>query len=290
MNRSFKSKAIGFCLLGYLTCTYLFAFFVLPFKYDDNDHAKEIEFLLHQITQSNSKDVYQSIIENVTRSEQLSSVEFDLFAKQMLLNTSSEQHLNLTLVEDPFEHAKALGYSMARAFQHKLLPAQWCQRGSWKVRKENFGDSTLNKGLLYVRNPKTASSTLVGVIARISTHWGEKLLGSGETCKANIMHFKGIMFAERSRTDSLLFTSIRDPTKRALSRVFFTTLSNGTVVSYNADNEPPDDIVLKKLQDRSDQAGSVSRGKSGFQLNYISTSYIEEWTHHMPGQYTHMLY
>jgi hypothetical protein len=62
---------------------------------------------------------------------------------------------------------------------------------------------------------------------------------------------------------SFLFGTIRDPAKRAMSRVFFTLVTTGG-------KEPIDENVLKFLNETDAQYGCVSPGLGGFQLAYLS--------------------
>eukprot|EP00588_Corethron_pennatum_P007025 CAMPEP_0194291382 /NCGR_PEP_ID=MMETSP0169-20130528/43246_1 /TAXON_ID=218684 /ORGANISM="Corethron pennatum, Strain L29A3" /LENGTH=333 /DNA_ID=CAMNT_0039039245 /DNA_START=93 /DNA_END=1094 /DNA_ORIENTATION=+ len=132
-----------------------------------------------------------------------------------------------------------------------------------------------NVGILYPRNPKSASSTLVGVLGRIITKYGGRLNGKDGAvgrCRVKHDHINGKMYGTRDRRKSFLLTSIRDPTARAISRVFFSRVAHGG-------KEPTDKMVLSSLLNHRDgQRGTVGPGLGGFQVFYTSPTKVEEYT------------
>jgi hypothetical protein len=81
----------------------------------------------------------------------------------------------------------------------------------------------------------------------------------------------GKLFGKRDRKKSFLFSTIRDPAKRALSRVFFSQVSI-------EGKEPTDENMLKWLKGTSHQFGAVSPGLGGFQLAYVTMKPPEKFS------------
>jgi hypothetical protein len=136
-------------------------------------------------------------------------------------------------------------------------------------------------GLLYPKIPKTATSSIAGVAYRIAQNYGqhqrqssnfEKGAGGCDVVAHHVQYYKvGKEFATRDYERSFLMSSIRDPAKRALSRVFFEQVSRkkGT---------PTDDNVLQWLNTTHSHRGSVSPGMGGFQLAYLSMAPIPPYS------------
>jgi hypothetical protein len=116
-------------------------------------------------------------------------------------------------------------------------------------------------GLVYVKVPKTASSTSAGVTLQISRNIGRKMLGSGKSCSNS--HEHGAMFRNR-KPPYLLWTTIRHPAKRAISSFFYHGVTRH-------DEKTSSENMLKLL-----------RRSKNFQLKYISTEKI-------PSNKTHLL-
>jgi len=140
--------------------------------------------------------------------------------------------------------------SLARPFKYQS-DYNWC------VQQESFNGSSPT-GLLFVKVPKTASSVISGVAERIARKYGK----DGK-CLVKDEHKDRYLFHGRDKEKSFMCGSIREPTSRALSRVFFNHVSRHH-------EEPTDDNVIEWLHNNGTQMGSVSKGKGGFQLNYMS--------------------
>ena len=92
-------------------------------------------------------------------------------------------------------------------------------------------DKPSTKGLLFVRIPKTGSSTVIGVAARIANSLGKALnndTNEQKACRLRMSHeWSNILkstlggLQARDKEQSFLFTIVRDPAKRALSSFFF---------------------------------------------------------------------
>jgi hypothetical protein len=140
------------------------------------------------------------------------------------------------------------------------------------------------EGLYYNKVPKTASSTLASINQRIAFRWGHRLhaasIEDDETSNAEITSFTkrntscshkqahilgaGKYYGNRVPSKSFLWGSVRDPASRALSRIFFDAISQQGRPSR-------DGTILRYLkQDYNPQSGTTSKGKGGFQLQYLS--------------------
>jgi hypothetical protein len=136
-------------------------------------------------------------------------------------------------------------------------------------------------GLMYNKMPKAGSSTTSGVALRIANrvaarqHFSSTLGVEGDLehtntfkCSARVDHLQELgkvakLFGNRDRKKSFLFSTIRDPAKRAISRIFFSKVRL-------KGQEPADEKMLEWLQDTSHQFGTVSPGLGGFQLAYVA--------------------
>lgn len=86
-------------------------------------------------------------------------------------------------------------------------------------------------------------------------------------------HKAGQTFGNQDRMGrSFLFSTLRDPARRALSRVYFTRVSQGN-------GSPTAENILNWLRTwTNSQYGSVSPGMGGFQLAYLAFRSIDEWS------------
>ena len=241
----------------------------------DNNDMKSLEVMedLSSLTSRVMEFLKTMPVVSMDGKSILSPGAFDEFASETLVKADVDPFpvLDLSTIPNHREYAKLLGYSMARVFTPRDV-STWCVKV--KNRREGYrvGDLEHNYGLLYSRSPKCASSTLAGIVIRIAQKWGHKLFG--ERCRPMYSHIRGRKFGERNRTESFLLTSVREPTARALSRVFFTNIGE-----YGAN--ATDRYIIAALQNFTDvQKGSVSPGMGGFQLSYTSTSPILQWSHY----------
>jgi len=113
-------------------------------------------------------------------------------------------------------------------------------------------------GLLYVRVPKTGSSTIAGVLQRLSERYGD-----GTACSFYNKHEDKSIYKHRKKEKSYLIGSLRHPSKRAISRVFFQYISK---LNYT----PSDVNIYKFLHTVDNQIGVLSRGRGGFQMQYMN--------------------
>ncbi|KAG7372941.1 galactose-3-O-sulfotransferase [Nitzschia inconspicua] len=105
-------------------------------------------------------------------------------------------------------------------------PKDWWCVHSKNVKKE---------GLLYVKTPKAASSTMAGITLRIAHRHGKQQVKEGDDddetisegkttilpCNSQHEHGLSYRYKDRNRTQSFLFATIRDPAQRAISDVFY---------------------------------------------------------------------
>jgi hypothetical protein len=150
--------------------------------------------------------------------------------------------------------------SMARSF----IPAQ---HQTWRVQVlppvDPPNTSYKYSGLIYVKVPKTGSSTIAGVALRIArTHHVE----------VHYDHSSGQEYGAESSRDplhSLLFASIRDPAERALSYLAYEASRNGQEMSMNVES------LLESLH-AMDRLGAVQKsdGRGGTQLAFTSLQSI----------------
>jgi hypothetical protein len=106
---------------------------------------------------------------------------------------------------------------------------------SWCMKSDNM----TCQGLLYLKVPKTASSTAAGVTFRIAEKVGAKMLNNS-MCAHQWQH--GISFSNLEKS-YLLWTSVRDPATRALSEFFHFEVSRKGV-------EPTTEKLISMLNQR----------------------------------------
>jgi hypothetical protein len=129
--------------------------------------------------------------------------------------------------------------SVARPWES--VPNQtWCQ-------SENIG-------LIYVKIPKTGSSTCAGINIRIASKVGERVRGLDIEDRPNRCghtHGHGREVLLNRRFPNILWTILRDPVKRAISEFYHFEVSRRGV-------EPADTKLIDHL-----------KSKKSFQFNYI---------------------
>ena len=172
-----------------------------------------------------------------------------------------------------------IGAEFARAFPvHSNF--SWCTHEGYTRNKDKRTRDLYTfespKGLLYVKVPKAASSTTASVWHRISRNNGN--------CDFREEHHYGKHignhYGNRDKSASFLLGSIRDPASRAISRVFFSQVSQMKKESTDAN-------VLEWLNTTDGQVGAVSEGQGGFQLRYMSFDPLKPgvaWNPEAPGE------
>jgi hypothetical protein len=158
-----------------------------------------------------------------------------------------------------------VGASFARPYS-KRDKKSWCTKEAYILSNGTDYEFVEPKGLYYVKVPKTASSTIAGVIDRIAHNNGD--------CNFYDKHLSegaGHYYGNLNRKRSFLLASVRNPASRAISRVFFHQVSRLGL-------DPTDENLLEWLNTTDSIYGSVSYGQGGFQLNYMTLDPIEPWS------------
>jgi len=136
---------------------------------------------------------------------------------------------------------------LARAFPDRVDRENWCSPDQSRI--------------ILVKVPKGASSTSAAVAIRISQRLGCQM--------AQWKHKLAIKYADRG-PESFMFTTMRDPGARSISRIFFRDSARAT-----------DKYVLKQLKGDGNvnyQFGAVSDGRGGFQLRWNSLQEIPRYS------------
>jgi Sulfotransferase family len=164
---------------------------------------------------------------------------------------------------------------------------QWCVReggtGNGSPESRQHDARGRYRGLLLVKVPKAASSTSAGVALRISHRL--------QCHNVQWMHRRAVEYSDRDKNASFIFTTVRDPSSRAVSSIFFhivsridfsggsnqTSTSGGGMEVAAAAAGVGDALVLKALKaNTGDHYGAISAGQGGFQLRYTSFQDIPE--------------
>jgi len=82
--------------------------------------------------------------------------------------------------------------------------------------------SPADTGLMFVREMKTGSSTLSGILLRLAHRKGELMRPKKGPCRMRIDHSSArqMKYVNRDKTKSFMISLLRDPTKRAISHYF----------------------------------------------------------------------
>jgi hypothetical protein len=169
----------------------------------------------------------------------------DLWSHQQ----SPESEVNKSaskMEENPITDAQESWYdqidSVARSWES--VPNQtWCH------------SDNKNIGLIYVKIPKTSSTTCAGINIRIASKVGERVRGSDKDsrpkrCGYTYSHGRKVLLNRRS--PNILWTLLRDPAKRAISEFYHFRVSRRGV--------EPTETKLKKFLKK----------KKSYQFNYIA--------------------
>jgi hypothetical protein len=191
------------------------------------------------------------------------------------------------------DHARRI----ARAFSKRPWSV-WCN-GSHSSRSTTPNATTTNSdsipyysGLLYVKVPKAASSTTAGLVLHLHRR---QAAVAGTVCDVHYQHRLGYLYAKAPSHASFRLGSIRDPAQRALSAVFYfillpmleqqqapTASNNHTISVVNTTSSMS---ILQALQTTR---GGKTKGKGGFQYNYLSVRPVEPRSVYKPWQPTQL--
>jgi hypothetical protein len=162
------------------------------------------------------------------------------------LNNATFQRVCLTS-----ECLKSVGSKLAREFV-SVPRKQWCVPSHASKGAQSYNETTREwESLLLIKVPKTASSTMAGVVLRIADETG---------CSIQWEHRQCYLYTNRSST-SILVGSVRKPISRTLSAIWYYHFS------YWNRHNPSDAAIIKSL--RTNQGGN-SLGKGGFQYDWLS--------------------
>jgi Galactose-3-O-sulfotransferase len=136
---------------------------------------------------------------------------------------------------------------------------------SWCSKPGDY-DRKTPAGLLFVKLQKAASSTMAGIALRIAHRVGRIKNGPDSPCASMVKHVKSNLYHGRDRTRSFMFSSVRDPTQRLLSYIFYTA-------SYHNLSTTDDDKIIDMLKHRSSPGRFREKVKwdSGYQVGYLHT-------------------
>ena len=196
----------------------------------------------------------------------------------------SQHSISMDDISDPYHilteyNIQLKANKIARAFftqyQNKF---DWCNPG---LEQGFIATQQSAKGMLFVRVPKAASSTISSALNRLTIKGvGGKNGNIAMECAKKLQHVSAGMnpFRNRDANESFLVGNVRDPAKRTLSRMWFTQFSR-------FDDQPPDTWVISTIlnDDGDPQYGVLSKGRGGFQLKYLSLDSIEEYSAWSPN-------
>ena len=176
------------------------------------------------------------------------------------------------------DHLQQVASTIAREYE-PVSPSTWCIDGRLKFEQAKRRPM----GLCYVKVPRAASSTLVGINVRIARNFAAR-----QGLRSCIRHdgpTPGFYYRQREPGLSFLWTFVRDPTSRAMSRVASNAAKNQLELpavrqtNETSHLEKTTTYVLGTLQSSNDaQFGTISQGMGGFQLQYTSMRLIEEYS------------
>eukprot|EP00980_Cylindrotheca_fusiformis_P009839 scaffold2177_cov115-Cylindrotheca_fusiformis.AAC.4 len=207
---------------------------------------------------------------------------------------SEQKHGNYDLVLKPSSinfTALVRELNLPRIFNQRFMNytssiPPWCTYDRAHIRSTGVQNNRrpYQSGLLYNKIPKAASSTTSGINLRISHNVAARYSAS-HRCTSYEHHIQraGLVkraFGLRERDKSFLYSSVRDPASQAISHIFFSAISRNGI-------EPTDDNIMKLLHRVGHQAGPLSNGQGGFQVEYLTEYPIapgSAWQNATPNQ------
>jgi hypothetical protein len=204
-----------------------------------------IVYVLFQLSSINPKSALQAI-----------SKPFD----EVVQSKTQLQHLRQ-------EHLAKVALTVSK-FYKPTSPNVWCIDGRLKYEQ----GKRRSMGLCYLKLPRAASSFLAGINQRIARNFAKRQ-GLTKSCIRHDGHVPGMFYSKRDPL-SFLWTFVRDPADRALSRVAhaLSKVQGGSAAGANVST-----YTIQALHANADlQYGAVSAGRGGFQLQYAMLRMIEE--------------
>lgn len=126
----------------------------------------------------------------------------------------------------------------------------------------------VDKGIIFIKLPKCASTTLAEIVRRLSIRYGGQMLGAGSQCKEHSVHapaFELPNLMQRKHNESFLFTFIREPTERFLSDFCYHKVSSTRRTEVSID--------LGNFTKFANGRMIKFRGLGGFQFPYLFTDF-----------------
>lgn len=150
--------------------------------------------------------------------------------------------------------------SLARAFTEPTSKEQWCVPVNGRKGVSTTTDRK-RQGLMLVKVPKAASSTMAGVVLR---------LGHRHNCNMEHIHWTHEktykVYSQRDRSQSFMLLSVREPSRQIMSFVFWKDIA---VRGKNA-SEVSDELLLKLVKGFSASQGTFLEGQGGLTTQYAS--------------------
>ena len=206
---------------------------------------------------------------NDTNIQNLSLLQANLTATTKLNNNRDSQ--DLSVLQDIQSHKSEhcltqacfdeIAKNLARAFPDQTQKEKWCFPIETNV-TTNAITNPKHQGLMLVKVPKAASSTMAGVVLR---------LGSRYNCNMDKIHWAHqkayVEYAKRDVNQSLLLLSVRDPGSQLISHVYWSRVSQLPESKRNTSDE----WLLRQVMDFNSPQGTFRRGQGGMTTQYAST-------------------
>lgn len=164
-----------------------------------------------------------------------------------------------------------IAHGIARAFPDRTNKDQWCISASAPATPESTSNDVLNtkhrkqKGLILVKVPKSASSTMAGVVLR---------LGHKYKCDLKYIHRQHVVaskyYGQRHPQKSILLLSVRDPAQQLVSNLFWSYIT----LRDKANETISDEYILRFSRDFKSTQGTYTNGQGGHALAYASLTKI----------------
>jgi hypothetical protein len=169
-------------------------------------------------------------------------------------------------------------------------PFWWCTQEPYDKSCKNETHQLCNpKGLLFVKTPKTGSTTVSRIVKRIVHNVAQR--NHVDVCQHREDHVTGAgeWYGSRVRSKSFLMASLRDPAERAISRYFWSYVTRHS--NQTTEVQPDDAFILNYINTTTSVAsGCTSKGQGGYQLNYVALQSIQEWSAWDPQRPTKMIH
>lgn len=142
---------------------------------------------------------------------------------------------------------------------------------SWCGNITEYDKKTTPAGLMHIKLQKAASSTMSGITLRIAHAVGMATTKEGGAaaaapCASQVSHTSARLLHSRDRTRSFMFSTVRDPTERILSYLFY--------ISSNRNLSMSDNDVIHRLETENDlfwTHDKEAKWDSGYQVGYLHT-------------------